>query len=101
MSDRYQVRLLRVAGEDLDEIIAYVALDDLQAASKLANRIEARLERLSSFPGLGKIPRDSDLREAGYRCLIIGDCLAFYAVEKRTVVVHRILHGRRDYKELL
>ena len=101
MSDKYQVRLLPVAEEDLDEIVTYVALDDLRAASKLADRIEVHLERLSSFPRLGRIPRDSDLREAGYRYVIIGDCLAFYAVEKRTVVVHRILHGRRDYKELL
>jgi toxin ParE1/3/4 len=101
VSDKYQVRLLPVAEEDLDEIVTYVALDDLQAASKLADRFEAHLERLSSFPRLGRIPRDSDLREAGYRYVIIGDCLTFYAVEKRTVVVHRILHGRRDYKELL
>ena len=101
MSDKHQVRLLPVAEEDLDEIVTYVGLDDLQAAAKLADRIEAHLERLSSFPRLGRIPRDSDLRETGYRYLIIGDCLAFYTVEKGTVVVHRILHGRRDYKELL
>ena len=101
MSDRHQVRLLPVAEEDLDEIVGYVALDNLQAALKLADRIEADLERLSSFPMLGRIPRDRDLREAGYRYLIIGDYLVFYSVEGRTVFVHRILPGRRDYRELL
>lgn len=101
MSDKYQVRLLPVAEEDLEEIVTYVALDDLQAASKLADRIEARLERLSRFPKLGRLPRDSDLREAGYRYVIVADWLTFYTVEKRTIVVHRILHGGRDYKELL
>ena len=101
MSDSYQVRLLPVAEEDLDEIVAYVALDNLQAASKLADRIETRLGSLSSFPRLGRIPRDSDLRDAGYRYLIIGDYLAFFTVEKHTVIVHRILHGTRDYRELL
>ena len=101
MSDKRQIRLLPVAEEDLDEIVAYVALDNLQAALKLADRIEADLEKLSSFPELGRIPRDSDLREAGYRYLVIGDHLAFYSMEGRTVIVHRILAGRRDYKELL
>jgi len=101
VSDSYQVRLLPVAEEDLDEIVAYVALDNLQAAWKLADHIETRLGSLSSFPRLGRIPRDSDLRDAGYRYLIIGDYLAFFTVEKRTVIVHRILHGTRDYRELL
>jgi toxin ParE1/3/4 len=101
VSGRYQVRLLPIAEEDLDEIVAYVALDNLQAALKLADRIEADLEKLSSFPKLGRIPRDSDLREAGYRYLIITEYLAFYTVEGRTVIVHRILPGKRDYKELL
>ena len=101
MSDRHQVRLLPVAEEDVEEIVGYVALDDAEAASKLADRIEANLERLSSFPELGRVPRDGDLREAGYRYVIIGEWLAFYTIEKRTVFVHRILHGRRDDKELL
>ena len=90
-----------VAEEDLDEILGHIALDDVDAAFELADRIEANLERLSSFPKLGRVPRDSDLREAGYRYVITGEWMAFYTVEKRTVFVHRILHGRRDYKELL
>ena len=101
MSDRWQVRLLPVAEEDLDEIVGYIALDDVEAASKVADLIEASLERLSSFPKLGRVPRDSDLREAGYRYVVIEEWLAFYTMEKRTVFVHRILHGRRDHRELL
>ncbi len=101
MSGKYTVRLLPVAEDDLDEIVAYVALDNLEAALKLAEQIESDLSMLSSFPKLGRIPRDSDLREAGYRYLIVADYLVFYTVEKRTVIVHRILHGARDYKDLL
>ena len=61
MSDRHQIRLLPVAEDDLDEIVAYVALDNLQAALKLADHLEADFERLSGFPRLGRIPRDGDL----------------------------------------
>ncbi len=104
MSDKivkFVVRLLPIAEDDLDEIIAYIALDSLTAALKLADRIESDLASLASFPELGRIPRDPDVREAGYRYLIVGNYLIFYTVEKRTVLVHRILHGARDYRELL
>ncbi len=101
MSGKYTVRPLPVAEEDLDEIVAYVALDNLEAALKLAERIESDLAMLSTSPELGRIPRDSDLRETGYRYLIVVNYLVFYTVEKRTVIVHRILHGARDYKDLL
>ena len=81
--------------------MGYAALDDVAPAFELADRIEAGLTRLTSYPKLGRIPRDKDLRESGYRYLVIGEYLAFYTVEKRSIVVHRILHGRRDYRELL
>lgn len=101
MSGKHTVRLLPIAEEDLDEIIGHVASDNLKAAVKLADRIESDLATLSGFPELGRIPRDGDLREAGYRYLVIADYLVFYSIEKRTIIVHRILHGARDYKDLL
>ena len=101
MSASFQVRLLPAAEADLEEIVTYVAVDDPRAALRLADRIEASLERLAGFPKLGRLPRDEDLRAAGYRYLVIGEYLAFYTLEGRSVVVHRILPGRRDYRELL
>ena len=101
MSGKFTVRLLPVAEEDLDEITAHVAMDDISAALKLVTRIESDLATLASFPELGRIPRDSDLRQAQYRYLVVGNYLIFYTVEKRTVIVHRILHGALDYKQLL
>ena len=101
MSGKYTVRLLPITEEDLDEIVAHVASDNLRTAVKLADRIESDLTTLSSFPELGRIPRDSDLREAGYRHLMVADYLVFYTIDKRTIIVHRILHGARSYKGLL
>lgn len=101
MSAKYTVRLLPIAEQDVDEIVAHIALDNLKAALKLADRFESDLAMLSSYPELGRLPRDGDLRDLGYRYLIVADYLVFYTVEKRTIIVHRILHGSRDYKELL
>lgn len=97
----FSVRLLSIAEEDLTEIITFIAADNSKAAENLANKIEKNLKLLSDNPLLGKIPSDSDLKLLGYRYLIIENYLIFYTIEKRTVLIHRMLHGARNYKSLL
>lgn len=98
---KYDVRLLRIAENDLADIIAYIAAERPSAAVDQLARIEKALGLLKSNPFLGKRPSDEHLSELGYRCLIVDDYLAFYTVEERIVFVHRILHGARDYLTLL
>lgn len=50
---------------------------------------------------LGPVPRDPDIAQLGYRYLIIGEYLAFYKIEGSQILIHRILHGARDYSEIL
>lgn len=97
----FSVRLLSIAEEDFTEIISFIASDNVKAAGNLANKIEKNLELLSDNPLLGKTPSDSDLKLLGYRYLIIENYLIFYTIEKRTILIHRILHGARNYKTLL
>jgi addiction module RelE/StbE family toxin len=99
--NNYRVRFLSIAEEDLTEIITFIATDNVKAAEDLANKIEKNLQLVSLNPQLGKIPRDNDLKSLGYRYLIIGNYLIFYTIEKRTILIHRILHGARNYKLLL
>ncbi|MFA5806258.1 MAG: type II toxin-antitoxin system RelE/ParE family toxin [Melioribacteraceae bacterium] len=100
-ADKYQIRLLRVAEEDFTDIISFIASDNPTAAEAIANKIEKNLELLSNNPLLGKTPSDSDLKLLGYRYLIIENYLIFYTIEKRTILIHRMLHGARNYKSLL
>lgn len=93
----YQVRLLPVAEDDLIEIVTYIALDRPSAAEALANRIEERLAQLSTHPKLGTVPREDELARIGYRYLVVEDYLIFYMIDGRSVIVHRVLHGARDY----
>jgi plasmid stabilization system protein ParE len=37
----------------------------------------------------------------GYRFLIVDDYLIFYTISRKTVLVHRIIHGARDLQCLL
>jgi len=99
--NNFSIRLLSIAEEDFTEIISFIAGDNAKAASNLADKIEKNLELLSDNPLLGKSPSDSDLKMLGYRYLVIENYLIFYTIEKRTILVHRILHGARNYKSLL
>lgn len=100
-TDKYQVRLLSIAEEDFTEIISFIAADNLTAADAIANKIEKNLELLSQNPNLGRIPREEEIRNLGYRYLIVQNYLIFYTTEERTIFIHRILHGARNYKSLL
>ena len=98
---RYTVRWLSVAAQDFQDIVLFVAADNISAANMLAHRIERYLQRLVRHPYLGRIPNDHRLAAMAYRVLAIEDYLAFYKVKGKTVLVHRIIHGARDLKNLL
>jgi len=100
-ADKYQVRLLRVAEEDFIEIISFIAADNSTAAESIASKIEKNLDLLSGNPNLGRIPREEEIRNLGYRYLIVKNYLIFYTIEEKTIFIHRILHGARNYKTIL
>lgn len=99
--DKYQIRFLRVADEDLTEIISFIAADNPNAANVIANKIEKNIDLLSENPILGRIPRDEDIKNLGYRYIVIQNYIVFYTIEERTILIHRILHGARNYKTIL
>ena len=99
--DKYTIRLLQAAEDDLKEIIAYIALDNPTAAESMVNKVEKSLSNLSEFPLIGNIPVEKELAHMGYRFLIVQNYLIFYTVEEYNVWVHRIIHGARDYLSLL
>jgi len=96
----YTVKLLRIAEDDLDEIVLYIASDRPLAAEELANKIEKNVSLLSKHPSLGRIPKEEELGRLGYRYLVVDNYLIFYKIEEKTIYVHRILHGARDYLSL-
>ena len=98
---KFQIRLLKIAEEDFTEIVSYIAADNKNAANTLANKIEKNLELLSENPKLGRIPRDEEIRNLGYRYIIIQNYIIFYTIGEKTILVHRILHSARNYKSLL
>lgn len=100
-TNKYQIRLLKIAEEDFTEIVTFIASENPIAAITIADKIEKNLELLSGNAQLGRITRDEDIRSLGYRYLIVQNYIIFYTVEKQVILIHRILHSARNYKAFL
>jgi toxin ParE1/3/4 len=98
---KYSVRLLRAAEEDFNDIILYIATDKPSAAETLVNQLEKNLSLLTRHPLLGATPHEEELAAMGYRFLVVHNYLIFYTIENHIIMIHRILHGARDYLSLL
>ena len=99
-------RILRTdkANDQLFDVIQYIA-DDAGAniANKYLDKLEAAVMNLADFPYSGTVPRYSILKKQGYRVLIVERHLIFYKVdeEKQTVMIHAVVDGRQEYKNLV
>lgn len=98
---KHSIRLLRASEDDLAEIILYIAADRPSVAESLASKIEKNIRLLAEHPYLGQVPKEEELARFNYRYLIIENYLVFYTVEGKTIYIHRVLHGAKDYLSLL
>jgi toxin ParE1/3/4 len=74
----------------LDEIRAYVALENPGAAERLATRIVAVVEALRDYPYLGRAGAEPGIRE-----LVIGGTpyIVLYRVRGKRVTINTTWHG--------
>lgn len=100
-TNRFTLRLLSVAEQDLLDILEYLDVENPSAVRTLMDHLEKQLQGLQRYPFLGKVPGDAKLARMGYRVLVAGDYLVFYKVRGKTVLVYRIIHGARDILSLL
>ncbi|WP_080873312.1 type II toxin-antitoxin system RelE/ParE family toxin [Oceanobacillus timonensis] len=97
----YKVELLTEADTDLDEIFDYILLDNPQAAEEVLQRIMSSLKQLEIFPYAGLKINHKSLNHYDFRMIITEPYISFYRVIENTVLIYRILHGARDYIQLL
>ena len=90
----YDVNVLPIAREDVAGIYHYIAVDNPNAALRVADEIMDKIDTLAEFPERCPIVPDSMLAQQGYRMLIIKSYIAFFKVFKSEVLVYRILHGK-------
>jgi toxin ParE1/3/4 len=97
----YNVDILPIAREDINDILYYIAIDSPAAALKVTDNIYDKIDALSDFPERCPLVQDGNLAKEGYRMLVIGSYIAFFKIFETNVLVYRVLHVRRDYPRLL
>ncbi|MCD1261130.1 type II toxin-antitoxin system RelE/ParE family toxin [Paenibacillus athensensis] len=87
------------AVDDFDEIFSYISANDISAADKQLQKLDHHLSKLAEFPEMGSVLSEDDytLVQRGYRFIVVSPYLIFYRIIRSNVIIHRILHGRRDY----
>jgi toxin ParE1/3/4 len=88
------------AEADLDGIWLHVARESgsTEIADRFIDTITERFLTLARFPQLGR-SRDEDFG-AGSRTLPVGEYVVVYCVDNESVLILRVVHGRRDLDAL-
>jgi toxin ParE1/3/4 len=101
MPDKYSVRYLPVAVDDLLSIYDWIASDSPAHAVSFTEKLDKRISSLATHPSLGHIPKDEKLQAFGYRVLVIESYLVFYVVRGRIIEIHRVIHGSRHLDDIV
>jgi toxin ParE1/3/4 len=99
MPPKNKVKYSPAAVDDMDEIFSFISQDNVLAAENLLQKLDLHISSLADFPNKGSVLSEDDysLIERGYRFIVVNPYLVFYRIAEDTVIIHRILHGRRDY----
>ena len=98
-----EVVLSPLAKADMTEIGDYIsgALHNPIAARRQIRRFRETILPLGDFPEMGTPLQAPGRQSPAYRYLVSGNYMIFYHLSGTSVLVDRILYGRRDYMTLL
>ena len=86
------------AEDDIDDILAFISIDNFEASVELYGQFVDIFKMLAENPGAG---RESSELEHGLRSFPIGSYLIFYRGWANRVSISRVLHGARDFDEIV
>jgi addiction module RelE/StbE family toxin len=101
MANKYTLRYLPVAVDDLISIFDWIASDSPANAAAFVEKLDQRIGSLKTHPFLGHMPRDEKLKISGYRTLVIESYVVFHMVRGRSVEIHRVVHGSRNLDDII
>ena len=85
---------------DLREIAEYIALDKVNAAKDLVEKVFTSVERLEASPEAGRIPPELE-SSTRYRELIVGPCRVFYRCDQNIVFILHVMRSERKLRKYL
>ncbi|MBD1573454.1 type II toxin-antitoxin system RelE/ParE family toxin [Vibrio sp. S17_S38] len=84
---------------DLNDIVEYIALENMVAAKFLVQSIFDKVERLELFPESGRIPPELD--HLNYREVVASPCRIFYKQDLDKVYILYVMREERDLRKFL
>jgi toxin ParE1/3/4 len=88
------------AWQDVLDIVAYIAADNMSAAERFVPAVEDTCTQLLALPGLGSARSFQRADLTGVRQMAVTgfeNSLIFYIATTRSIKVLRILHAARDF----
>lgn len=103
--EQYKILVSESYHRDLKDIIHYIShcLDAPFTASDLLDEIESTVSNLSTMLQRYRLVDDNYLRGKEFRKCLVKNYIIFYKIheESKTVMVHRILHIRQNWIDIL
>ena len=100
----WEVVVLASADRDIDEIVAYLAVNEsLEFGEKTLDRIEEAVKDLSAFPDRGRIPPELRKQTQAYREIQVWPYRVVYEVDRalERVAIHLVIDGRRNTAKIM
>jgi len=84
---------------DLNDIAEYIAIDKLNAATSLVQRVFSAVERLEKHPHSGRKP--PELKDSRYREVIVGPCRIFYRIVEQDIYILFVMRSERRLRDYM
>ena len=91
-------RLRPQAETDIEAIVLYIAEDNPSAARRVHNELYRRCQQIGEMPGIGI---DRSAVRPGLRSVPVGNYLILYQQTDNGVEIVRVVHGARQWENLL
>jgi toxin ParE1/3/4 len=88
----------RQARDDVIEIWEYIARDNTVAADSVLRKLDETMRRLVENPLIGA---SQETVRPGLRSFPVGKYAIFYELNSDGITIIRVLHGARDWQDLL
>jgi plasmid stabilization system protein ParE len=91
--------LTQRAKQDINDIWAYIADDNIEAADRVLDALENAMVKLAKIPGIGHWREE--LTDRRHRFFLVYSYLIVYRHETKPLEIIRILHAARDLQSML
>lgn len=101
--DKYNIVYSKESKEDLIEIKQYIKynLQEAETAQKLISKIRNEINKLKHNPKIYSIIDDDMIKQLEIRKLIVDNYIVFYRIKSYNIEIVRVMHGRRNWINLL